>query len=84
MPTPRTDQKLAKALRRIRKAQASGEGPLPGEWSRAALARRCGVSEETILNMERLFQARLAAAILADPASPKPLLRAAAIAIAKL
>jgi transcriptional regulator with XRE-family HTH domain len=84
MISPQTDLKLAKGLRRLAKDQRRGSAPPPGEVSRADIARRAGVSEITIANIERLFAARLAAALLNDPSTPTNLIRQARLTISKL
>lgn len=67
---PDTDSKLATALRQLREEQARGEAPPPGEVSRAELARRAGVSKDTIARIEGIFRARLTASLLAEPDLP--------------
>jgi hypothetical protein len=84
MLSPRTDALLAAGLRRLKRDQESGKAPPVGVVSRAAIARRAGVSEDVIRGIERVFAARLAAAILRDPAAPTHLTRAAERFLAKL
>lgn len=84
MLSPKTEAKLAAGLRRLAEDQAGGKAPMPGEVTRAEIARRAGVSESTIANIERLFAARLALSLLNDPDTSPHLARTAAAVIAKL
>lgn len=84
MLSPRTEKKLADGLLILAVEQAVGAAPPDGEVTRADIARRAGVSETTILNIERLFQARLANAILEDPKAPRHLTRFARAIIENL
>lgn len=77
MLSPRTDAKLTKGLRRLAQDQRRGHAPPAGEVTRADIARRAGVSEGTILNIERMFAARVALGLINDPETPKHLVRAA-------
>ena len=77
MLSPRTDAKLAKGLRLLAEDQRAGHAPPAGEVGRSDIARRAGVSEGTILNIERMFKARLASSILRDPHAPHHLARIA-------
>jgi transcriptional regulator with XRE-family HTH domain len=79
--TPDTATKLDAALAFLREQQSSGEAPPPGEVTRAELARRAGVSEDTIARIERQFRARLAAALLSYPDLPRHLSRRIASSI---
>lgn len=63
MLSPKTNAKLAKALRQLAADQAAGNAPPPGEISREELARRAGISPGTVQNIEIMFAARLAAAL---------------------
>lgn len=74
MLTESTAAKLDAAVARIREAQDAGLGPMPGEWSRAELARAAGISEEPIRRIEAIFRARLVARLLKDP-DTRPLAR---------
>jgi hypothetical protein len=55
-----TAAKIDHGLAALALDQLRGTAPAPGEVSAATLARYAGVSESTILNIERLALAKLA------------------------
>ena len=71
MLSEHTAAKIDAALKLIKDAQDAGEGPMPGQWSREALAKAAGISETPIRDIEMTFRARLIVKLLKDPATQK-------------
>lgn len=69
MLTPETNQKLALGMAVIRDLQEKGKIP-PPPYSLRDLAEICGVSQGTIINLERMSRAKLCAKLLRDPHLP--------------
>lgn len=70
-----TAAKIDHGLAKLALDQITGDGPPPGAVSLAALAHRAGVSEATILKLERMALAKVTARLLADPEIPPHLIR---------
>lgn len=70
MITRPTAEKIDHGLRALRIAQAKGEAPPPGAISNAELARRCGVSEDTIDRLFHIALAKVAARLSPDDLPP--------------
>jgi hypothetical protein len=70
MLTPLTAAKIDAGLLQLEIDQRTGQAPPPGEVSLADLASRAGVSEATILDLQRLALAKLARALRADGLPP--------------
>lgn len=70
MITRPTAEKIDHGLRDLRLAQARGEAPPPGQISNAELARRCGVSEDTISRLYHIALAKVAARLQPDDLPP--------------
>lgn len=60
---PLTAAKLDHGLAKLALDQLRGQAPPPGKVSLADLARRAGVSEATVLKVERIALAKVAAAL---------------------
>ena len=75
MLNPLTAAKLDHGLAKLALDQMTGEAPPPGEVTLADLARRAGVSEATVLKVERMARAKVAARLLADPDLPPQLVK---------
>lgn len=70
MLTELTAAKIDAGLLQLEIDQRTGAAPPPGEVSLADLATRAGVSEATILDLQRLALAKLARALRADGLPP--------------
>lgn len=70
MLTELTAAKIDAGLLQLELDQRTGKAPPPGEVSLADLAQRAGVSEATILDLQRLALAKLARALRADGLPP--------------
>lgn len=73
-----TARKLDEGLATLVIEQGFGLAPEPGSVSRADIARRAGVSEGTIANLEKLALAKVAAALRETPDLPPHIARAIA------
>lgn len=62
-----TAAKIDHGLAKLALDQLNGQAPPPGQVSLADLAKRAGVSEATILKIERMALAKLHSAISQDP-----------------
>lgn len=71
-----TARKLDEGLAALVIEQRLGLAPEPGSVSRADIARRAGVSEGTIANLEKLALAKVAIALRQTPDLPPHLYRA--------
>lgn len=65
-----TAAKIDHGLAKLALDQMTGDGPPPGSVSLADLARRAGVSEATILKVERMALAKIAARLADGPLPP--------------
>ena len=84
MRSRQTMHRLEVGLRLLKRDQERGAAPPPGAVTRADIARRAGLSKAVIRDVERLFAARLAAAILADPDCPRQMARMASTFLSRL
>lgn len=58
--------KIDQGLAKLAEDQKAGIAPPPGEVSLAEIARRAGVSDATVLNIERIALAKVHAALIKD------------------
>lgn len=70
MLTELTAARIDAGLLQLEIDQRTGHAPPPGEVSLADLATRAGVSEATILDLQRLALAKLARGLRADGLPP--------------
>ncbi len=59
--------KIDQGLAKLAEDQKAGIAPPPGEVSLAEIARRAGVSDSTILKLERIALAKVHAALIKEP-----------------
>lgn len=78
-----TAAKIDHGLAKLALDQLAGEAPPPGQVTLADLARRAGVSEATILKIERIALAKVAARLAAEQLPPH-LERRAALALSAI
>lgn len=81
MLNPLTAAKIDHGLAKLELDQLAGEAPPPGQVTLTDLARRAGVSEGTILKIERIALAKMAAALAADGELPPRLAKRLSLVI---
>lgn len=72
MLSDKSAAKIDHGLASLALAQLTGNAPPPGQVTLAELAKRCSVSEATILKLERMALAKLRAALTSDAAHLLP------------
>jgi hypothetical protein len=80
---PLTLARIDHGLASLAMDQLRGVAPPPGQVSPEEIARRAGVSKSSVLRLEMIAKAKLAAALISDPELPPHLRRKLAATLSR-